>query len=131
MTKEFNAFIAECVSAEQTNEKILRLDIYNHYRKWRNLEHNYHAKIPPDTEKGEFLVNTTKFCPIDYRCKFNEVRFYNDDSHVAVYPKSIYGDKIIGQAAFYKLLKVKYGEPPIINRNTKQYKYYMKLNNLN
>ena len=131
MTKEFNVFIDECVSVEQTNEKILRLDIYNYYRKWRNSEHNQCAKIPPDTERGEFLVNNTKFCPIDYRCKCSENRFYNDDNHVVVYPKNIYCDKIIGQAAFYKLLKYKYGEPPIIDRRTKQYKYYMKLNNLN
>ena len=127
--EEFKVFIQNCVSEEQTNEKILRLDIYNYYLKWRNLDYNYYAKFPADTEKGEFYVGENKFVPIGYRCKYGEYISYKSSTEMIISPKSIYG-KVIGQPAFYKLLKEKYGEPPIIMRKTKQYKYYMKFINI-
>ena len=123
--EEFNIFIANCISNEQTNEKILRLDIYNYYLKWRKLDYNSYAKHPADEDKGEFYVGTSKVVPLGYKCKYGECIFYKSSTEMMIQPKSIY-DKVIGQVTFYKLLTEKYGEPPIINKKTKQYKYYMK-----
>jgi hypothetical protein len=50
---------------------------------------------------------------------------YDEDNYRLIPEIYKYG-KIIARVDFYKMLIQIYGEPPLINRKTKQYSYYFK-----
>ena len=89
---QFNLFCENCLEISE-NESVYRKDIYEHYlRAWRRKDYNNLEN------QGEKYYSST-----------GEYQFTGD--------KFIY--KTIGMIDFYKLLELKYGVPPIINKKNK------------
>ena len=104
--EQFQAFVQECISNEATDNKVLRNDIYDYYSSWRGREENLIGGKPYIMENGEYARESNgELFIIERVCKYG---------------------KIIGRPKFYELLISEFGEPPIINNKTKQYKYFLK-----
>ena len=93
---QFKAFMAEKIIQTDRKETMNCNHLYDCYFNWYIVDN--------EIVKGYF-----------------ENGHYNDK-----YIKPILRyDKKIGRLEFYELLKEIYGQPPLINKKTKQYSYYL------